>query len=129
MRLVKVGSATGLTEGSFVLDSSKENIKTDYATVLWKHPRKYLLEAVPYQNHIHVKKTGSETFAKQDDVGAAVYLVDENNYLHCIGILCREMNENMGFLVSPIETVLDRLGEKAGCTFEIDKYEQVKKKL
>lgn len=125
MRVIKIGSKTGLTEGRFQKDKLEDKINTQDESVLWKHPKQNLWQVVPYRNHIHVEGFGKETFATEEDYGSAVYLLDENKQLHCVGILCRQLQNTTTFLVGPIEDILHRLGQKVGLTLAVDKYEEV----
>ncbi|XP_053383421.1 uncharacterized protein LOC123540198 [Mercenaria mercenaria] len=116
-RLVKVGMATGFTSGIFYLKEGKVMTDEYFFQIQRETANCSLTEFVTYQNQLRVLSNGDGRFAKESDAGAAVYLVDTNNRFHCIGTICRAMED--GALVTPIQDILQHLSRQLGQTLEL----------
>lgn len=105
--------------GKFYLEDGKVSKKKYTITI---RPNYTYTEVVIYKNQFCVVPVGSGEFAKESDVGAAVYLVDKHNKLYCIGMICRLLNDNQGVLVTPIQNILMQLQQELGQTLEIETF-------
>ncbi|XP_045166415.2 uncharacterized protein LOC123529896 isoform X2 [Mercenaria mercenaria] len=116
-QLIKFSKVTGLTVGKFHLCDGR--VKTDTYTVRRDEPNYTLTEILTYKNQFRVISVGNGTFAKDTDVGAAVYLVGETKCLRCVGIVSRIMEDKREVLVTPIDDILTGLQQQLGQTLEV----------
>ena len=65
-------------------------------------------------------KTHEYGLIRQEEGGAAVFIADEDDMLHCVGMyVCHFEDDNRHFLLISIETLLDKLGAALKQTLEI----------
>ncbi|XP_060559989.1 uncharacterized protein LOC132720026 isoform X2 [Ruditapes philippinarum] len=113
--LIKVGHASGLTKGKFKEHNGE--IKTETHFIRRDEPN--FMQVMTYKDQYHIIPVEGEQFATENEVGAAVYLIDNSNHLSCIGIISRIMVKETGVLVTPIQEILHSLGNQLGQTLEV----------
>lgn len=115
-RLIKISNASGLTVGQ--LSFQNGNVTNDY-TVVKEGPNYTFTQILTYKKQLLVVQMGEKNFAKEEDVGAAVYLVDNSNKLHLIGMICGIRESNQGVLVTPIQDIMSHLERQLKKTLEV----------
>lgn len=120
-RLVKFGSATGFTTGKLSINESKGNV--DDFLIRKDESRVNRIKFLDYKQQLCVTANENEVFAKAEDDGAAVFLVDTNNHMHCIGMICHLLTNKKDVIVTPIQEILESLGNKMGKTLELAAFE------
>lgn len=98
--IIKFGCKTGLTRGAFRLKGCSVRIAEQTP---FNSPN------VVMKNQYEILSIGPTNFFQPGDSGSAVFLVDDNNQLHCIGIAIGCTSYNSA-IVTPIVPVLNALG-------------------
>lgn len=117
-RLIKFGCPTGVSMGKLHLIDNKP-VTSTYQGFTKKSPEGNKLEVLTYKNQYLVVPDGCDEFATDADVGAAVYFVDAKERLHCFGMVCELYDKNKAVLITPIQNILENLGEQMGKTLKI----------
>ncbi|XP_053380020.1 uncharacterized protein LOC128548685 [Mercenaria mercenaria] len=117
-RVIKFGKETGPRKGTLHLSSMA--VKEDMYT------GSVQLNGRPYghtlKNQLQIDSYASSTFFQAGDSGSAVFLVDKENKLHCIGLAIGVMSD-LTTVFTPIQNILQGLGRQLGKTLEIKKFE------
>lgn len=73
-------------------------------------------------SQIFVDSYVKKVFCQEGDSGAAVFLLDDDNKLYCIGMVIGIMSDFTS-VVTPIQNILDILGRKCGKKLELKKFQ------
>ena len=78
-----------------------------------------LMQILTYKAQYQVISTEDGPFGTVCDAGAAVYLIEKDNLLSCVGIISRTLPNDDGVLVTPIQDILHTLEGQLGQTLEV----------
>lgn len=112
LTVIKFGATSGVTKGKLLVEEGKVH-KMDFS---FRDMNKALITFQKHYKVIPVKQC--PIFCEDDDIGAAVFIIDKKFHLHCIGMVIRSMEDGSA-LVTPIHTILKCLGRKIGRTLEM----------
>ncbi|XP_053391564.1 uncharacterized protein LOC128554324 [Mercenaria mercenaria] len=107
-RVIKFGKVTGLTKGSLELDCTAVKVVDEEKLTIEYNGRTV---SKVMQNQLKINSHSLKTFFHIGDSGSAVFLVDKQNKLHCIGMAIGLLSD-LSCLVTPIQVVLSELEKK-----------------
>ncbi|XP_060595699.1 uncharacterized protein LOC132749813, partial [Ruditapes philippinarum] len=119
--IIKIGYRTSLTKGTLLTTDGcvRETVEYSPLETLYNGSR----ESFPICSQIMVDSYYKKVFTQAGDSGSGVFLVDNKDSLHCIGMLigvCRDMTA----VVTPINNILQILGHKMDKTLELKKFRE-----
>ena len=113
-RIIKFGRTSGLTKGALRL--TKMVVKNATETGQIQHGSR--MQTHVMSNQIQIDSFQRKIFFDAGDSGSAVFLVDKNNKLHCIGMAIGVTPDGT-CMVTPIKSILEELGHDLNETLEL----------
>ncbi|XP_060602760.1 uncharacterized protein LOC132755847 [Ruditapes philippinarum] len=113
-RVIKFGKQTGLTKGAIQTRNMAVRLRDDMGHIQYGGR----IQSRLMLKQLQVDSFARKIFFEQGDSGSAVFSVDRNNKLHCIGMAIG-VTSDYTCIVTPIQEILERLGKKLGRTLEL----------
>jgi hypothetical protein len=119
-RIIKIGCATSLSKGtlSTTFGCVRETLEYSILETLYNGSK----EKFEINSQLMVDSYYKKVFCQAGDSGSAVFLVDDNNHLHCIGMVIGFICNDLTAVVTPIDNILKILGHKLGKTLELKRF-------
>ncbi|XP_060583361.1 uncharacterized protein LOC132739625 [Ruditapes philippinarum] len=121
-RIIKIGSTTSLTKGTLSTTDGCVRETLEYSTIetLYNGTK----ETLQITSQLMVDSYYKKVFCQAGDSGSAVFLVDDDNHLHCIGMLIGVICSDLTAIVTPIDNILKILSHRLGKTLELKKFRE-----
>ncbi|XP_053397140.1 uncharacterized protein LOC123551685 [Mercenaria mercenaria] len=116
-RIIKFGKESGLRKGTLRISNMAIKVVTEIGSI--QHGGRS--QSRKLSGQLQVDSYARKTFCQEGDSGSAVFHVDRENKLHCIGIVTGIMSD-LTCVVTPIQPILEGLGTKINKTLELKSF-------
>ncbi|XP_060602756.1 uncharacterized protein LOC132755843 [Ruditapes philippinarum] len=113
-RVIKFGKQTGLTKGAIQIRNMAVRLRDETGHIQCGSRMQSRLMI----QQLQIDSFARKIFFEKGDSGSAVFSVDKTNKLFCIGMAIGVMSDKT-CIVTPIQNILERLGQKLRQTLEL----------